>query len=117
MNKEATSESLAIRNELLLLQAKYTRFIKGQRIASQIKVILLTKNLRFLAFHDCLYTTFTAFGACGLKGPNSLSHVAINVLYSRCSIIESSLRLQQFQLTVLQPRRLQDETLLQYIGP
>lgn len=36
MNKEAISESLAIRNELLLLQADYIRFIKRQRIADLI---------------------------------------------------------------------------------
>lgn len=116
MNKEAAPESLAIRNELLLLQAKHISFIKRQRIASLIKMILLTKNLHYLAFQESVYTTLTAIGVCGLKGPDSLSHVTINVLYSQCSIIESFLHLQQFQLSVFQPRRLQDETLLQYIG-
>lgn len=116
MNKEAAPESLAIRNELLLLQAKHISFIKRQRIASLIKMILLTKNLHYLAFQESVYTTLTAIGVCGLKGPDSLSHVTINVLYSQCSIIESFLHLQQSQLSVFQPRRLQDETLLQYIG-
>lgn len=60
MNKEAISESLAIRNELLLLQAKYVRFIKGQRIASLIKWIPLTKNFHLLPFQESLHTARTS---------------------------------------------------------
>ena len=88
MNKETTPESLAIRNELLLSQAKDIRFIKAQRIARPTKMDITYKESPFLNIPGAYTATLTAIGACGLKAKTLF--LMLQLMYSTPNVLPPS---------------------------